>query len=145
MSKPNSGFYNGTLGSKAQLIQELRNQNIKFSEHDILFITRDKTRQIIWLETGNKSAGLKHILDGNGTTRGHADDFQNAFGISRSDVPAYLEQVISNGTVVSNTLKPAGRQMGFERTYYYNGEHHVIVGLGTNGLIVSAYPIRKRK
>ena len=33
----------------------------------------------------------------------------------------------------------------YERTYYYNGEHYVVTGIGTNGYIVSAYPKRIRK
>lgn len=35
--------------------------------------------------------------------------------------------------------------MGYERVYYYEGEYHVVVGVGTNGFIVSAYPHRHRK
>ena len=101
--------------------------------------------QIVWLEKGNSNAGLKHILDGNGKTPGHAADFQRAFGISRSEVPAYIEKVITNGTVVNNKLKPVGNRMGYERTYYYNGEHYVVTGIGTNGYIVSAYPKRVQK
>ena len=145
MSKGTSGHFSGTSGAKSQLIQELKDNNIKFSEKDMRFIAKDKTGQTIWLESGNSNAGLKHILDGNGTTKGHADDFQKAFGISRSEVPTYLESVITNGTVVSNKLKPIGKRMGYERTYYYNGNYHVVTGIGTNGFIVSAYPKRMRK
>lgn len=142
MSKGGSGHFSGTSGTRAQLIQELKSSNTKFSEKDMLFITKDKTGQTVWLEKGSSGAGLKHILDGDGTTTGHANDFQKAFGISRSEVPAYLEKVISNGKVVSNTLKPIGNRMGYERVYYYNGNYHVVTGIGTNGFIVSAYPKR---
>ena len=145
MSKSTSGHFNGTGGSKAQLIQELKSKNIKFSEKDIQFITKDKTGQTVWLESGNSGAGLKHILDGNGTTKGHAGDFQRAFGVSRNQVPAYLEKVISNGKIVDNKIKPIGKRMGYERTYYYNGNYHVVTGIGTNGFIVSAYPKHVRK
>lgn len=144
MSKSGSGHFKGTGGTRAELIQELKNNNIKFSEKDIQFITRDKTGQIVWLETGNSSAGLNHILEGNGITKGHAGDFQKAFGLSKSEVPAYLEKVISNGDVVSNTLKPIGNHMGYERVYYYNGNYHMVTGIGTNGFIVSAYPKRMK-
>ena len=113
MSKSTSGHFSGTNGSKAQLIQELKNQNIKFSENDVRFITKDKTGQTVWLENGNSSAGLKHILDGNGKTKGHAEDFQKAFGISRADVPAYLEKVITNGRIVNYKMKPIGNRMGY--------------------------------
>lgn len=145
MSKGGSGLFKGTSGSQSALISELKSKNVKISESDVKFVTRDKTGQIVWLEKGNAGAGLKHILDGNGATKGHAEDFQRAFGISRSEIPAYIERVVTNGTVVDNKLKPIGTRMGYERTYYYNGEYHVVTGIGTNGFIVSAYPKRIRK
>ena len=145
MSKGSSGYFSGTNGAKSQLIQELKDNNIKFSEKDIQFITKDKTGQTVWLESGSSGAGLKHILDGNGNTKGHAGDFQKAFGISRADIPAYLEKVITNGKIVENKIKPIGKRMGYERTYYYNGNYHVVTGIGTNGFIVSAYPKHIRK
>ncbi len=140
MSKPVSNSFKGTNGEKTALIQELESNGIKFSEKDMVFITKDKTGQTVWLEEGNNSAGLKHIIDGNGTTKGHAEDFKNAFGITKSQIPTYLEKVITQGTVVSNTLKPIGNRMGYERVYYYKGNYHVVTGIGDNGFIVSAYP-----
>lgn len=145
MSKGYSGHFKGTGGTRSQLIQELRDNKVKFSEKDIKFITKDKTGQTVWLENGNPGAGLKHILDGNGSTKGHADDFQKALGISRENVPAYLEKVISNGKIIENRIKPIGNRMGYERVYYYNGNYHIVTGIGTNGFIVSAYPKRIRK
>lgn len=47
----------------------------------------------------------------------------------------------SDGQVVSNTLKITNGRQGFERIYYYDGKHYVLTGIGTNGFIVSAYPI----
>lgn len=145
MSKGGSGLFKGTNGGKTELITELKSKNIKFSQSDIKFVTRDKTGQIVWLENGNASAGLKHILDGNGTTKGHAGDFQRAFGISKSEIPGYIEKVVTYGSIVDNKLKPIGKRMGYERTYYYNGEYYIVTGIGSNGFIVSAYPKRIRK
>ena len=65
-----SGSAIGNAGSDGEkeidenLKKELRNSNIKFNEKDMVFITRDKTGQIFWLENGNSSAGLKHIMYG---------------------------------------------------------------------------------
>ena len=129
--------------TRTKLIQELQKRNIKFTEEDLLFITKDATNQIVWLEKGNANAGLEHIVNGNGITKGHSQDFFNAFGIEKEDIPAYLEKAITNGTVVESILKPVGKHQGYERTYYYNGNYYVLVGIGTNGFIVSAYPKRK--
>ncbi len=139
------GGFGGTQGarnaeSKSQLIAELRSSGTKFSLEDMIFITRDQTGQIIWLEQGSPSAGLEHILNGNGRTPGHADDFARAFGISRDRIPQYLKEVITHGKVVSNEIRTISGRQGYTRTYFYNGNYQIVTGIGTNGFIVSAYP-----
>ena len=139
------GFGNGTKGAQdaqtKSLINELEKSGVKFTKEDVVFVTKDATGQTVWLERGNKSAGLEHILNGDGKTPGHAADFKNAFGINRDNIPAFLSNVITNGQVVSSTLKITNGRQGFERIYYYDGKHYVLTGIGTNGFIVSAYPI----
>jgi hypothetical protein len=39
-------------------LPELAASGFKFTANEIVFIAKDKTGQLIWLETGNKSAGL---------------------------------------------------------------------------------------
>ena len=107
-----------------------------------MFITKDKTGQIVWLEKGNQSAGLEHILNGNGKSPGHAADFERAVGISRENLPSFLKCVISNGDVISNVIKIVNNRKGYERIYQYNGKHYVLTGIGTNGFIVTAYPVK---
>lgn len=70
-----SGLHGGfgrTKGSEdsetARLIDELEKNKIKFTKEDIIFITRDETGRIVWLEKGIFSAGLEHILNDNGKT-----------------------------------------------------------------------------
>lgn len=142
------GGFGGTNGANANesgsLIKELERNGVKFTKNNIVFITKDQTGQIVWLETGNKSAGLSHILDGDGVTTGHAADFERAFGVSREEIPNYLEKVIRHGTVVDNKIVKKGFQEGYERTYYYEGKHYVIAGIGTNGFVISAYPKKKK-
>lgn len=146
-----TGFHGGfgeTSGANANeswsLIKELERNGVKFTKENIVFITKDQTGQIVWLETGNKSAGLSHILDGDGVTTGHAADFERAFGVSREQIPNYLEKVIRHGTVVDNKIVKKGSREGYERTYYYEGKHYVITGIGTNGFVISAYPKKKK-
>ncbi len=131
---------NETQDIRQRLIDELIQDNVKISVDDVVFITRDKSNQIVWLEKGNSAAGLEHILNGDGKKPGHANDFEKAFGILRDQIPEYLNKVISNGTIVSNQLVQRGINKGFERIYYYEGKHYVVTGIGTNGFIVSAYP-----
>ena len=142
------GFGDGTKGARdnltaqeAALIKDLEEKGIKFTKEDIVFITKDGTGQTVWLEKGSPSAGLEHILNGNGTSSGHASEFEKAFGISKEQIPSFLRNVISNGRIVSNTIKVVNGRKGFERIYYYDGKHYVLTGIGTNGFIVTAYPI----
>ena len=84
---------------------------------------------------------MEHILNGDGKSPGHAADSDRAFGIQRESIPYFLKNVISNGKVVSNTLKLVNGRQGYERIYYYDGKHYVLTGIGTNGFLVSAYPV----
>lgn len=146
-----AGFHGGfgkTQGTKdntaANLITGLEKNGVKFTKENIVFITKDATGQTVWLEKGNAFIGLEHILNGDGRTQGHAADFERAFGVTGDAIPSYLEKIISNGAVVSNKLVKKGSREGYERTYYYEGNHYVITGIGTNGFIVSAYPKKKK-
>lgn len=143
-----TGFYGGfgrtnksNVNESDILIKELEKNDVKFTKENIVFITKDQTGQIVWLETGNKSAGLSHILDGDGITSGHAADFERAFGVPRNQIPSFLNSIVSKGTVVSNELRIINGREGFERVYYYNNKYYVLAGIGTNGFIVTAYPV----
>ncbi|MBD5101315.1 MAG: toxin [Subdoligranulum sp.] len=127
------------------LIAELEKNGTKFTKENIVFITKDQTGQIVWLEKGNSFAGLEHILNGNGKSSGHAADFEKAFGVTRDNIPSYLEKVITNGEVVRNEIVKKGSRSGYERIYYYEGNYYVMTGVGTNGFIISAYPIRRKE
>lgn len=143
-----AGFHGGfgnTEGARDNetnnLIAELEKRGVKFTREDIVFITKDGTGQTVWLEKGNPSAGFEHILNGDGKSPGHAADFEKAFGISRMQIPMFLKNIVSKGQIVSNNLKIVNRRNGYERIYYYEGKHYVLAGIGTNGFIVTAYPI----
>lgn len=142
------GGFGNTQGAKNneanKLIEELERNGVKFSKEDIVFITKDRTGQTIWLEKGNSTAGLEHIINGNGKTPGHGKDFEKAFGVSKDQIPNYLKRVISQGKIVSNNLVKKGNKECFERIYYYEGNYYVVAGIGTNGFIVSAYPKKMR-
>ena len=74
---------------------------------------------------------------------GHAKDFKNIFGITREKIPSFLKKVFSNGTIVKEKNVTRKGKNGFERIYKYRGKYLIISAIGTNGFIVSAYPINK--
>lgn len=135
------GKTQGAAEDEESLIAELEKNGVKFSKKNIIFITRDKTGKIIWLEKGNKSAGLEHILNGNGKSKGHASDFEKAFGIPKTKIPDFLKDVIEKGKIISNVKETVNGRTGYKCIYYYGGKHYVVYGIGTNGFIVTAFPI----
>lgn len=119
-----------------QGIREFENAKVKFKKEDVLFVTRDKTGQLIWLEKGNDSAGLEHILK-------HKFDFYNTVKIKEDDIPEYLRKAITYGVVVKNKVKMIHGRQGYERVYKYDSKYYILAGIGLNGFVVSAYPTKK--
>ena len=127
--------------AKAQLIdetlvEELRRQKVKFNLKDMVFITRDKTGQTIWLEKGADAAGLAHL-----EKRGHIKDLADKFGVDETSVPFLMRNIIKNGAILSSkTVIRRGRE-GIERIYEYEGRRIVLAAIDANGFLVSMYPI----
>lgn len=121
------------------LIQELEDANVKFTKEDIVFIIRDPTGQIVWLEKGNSSVGLKHIL------ARHAKHFEKKYGIQSSDIPSYIQEVVRSGKMISNTVSVRKGRETIQKIYEYQGERYLLIAQGTNGFIVSAYPVKRPK
>ncbi len=68
------------------LIEELRQSDAKFSREKMIFVTRDATGQIVWLEEGNKAAGLNHLK-----ARGHMSSSQSTSASMRKPFPGCSE------------------------------------------------------
>lgn len=137
-----TGFHGGfgnTEGAKNNethnLIKELESNGVKFSKEDIVFITKDKTGQTIWLEKGNSAAGLEHII------QRHSRDFAEKHGINSANISTYLKQVFLNGKIEYARQTYKSGKTGYEKLYNYKGQYYLLTGVGTNGFIVTAYPI----
>ena len=119
------------------LITEMEASGVKFTRKDVIFTARDSTGQIVWLEKGNKIAGYIHL-----ESRGHVEQIAKKFGVSGPEVPRLLRNVIRDGHIVSNKIRKTNGREGYERIYEYNGERILLVGIGLNGFMVSAYPLK---
>lgn len=122
-----------------KLIQELKDNNIKFNEKEVLFITKDKTNQTVWLEKGNENAGFEHIK------ARHGDDFVKAFNFNEDTLHESLYSVIKYGDVIDNHIEVRNGIPSITRVYNYEGKYYLLTGIGTNGFIVSARPQKKEK
>ena len=117
------------------IVSEMERNNIKFAKEDLIFTTKDKTGQLIFLEKGNSSAGLKHI------EQRHTEDFVEKHKIQASQVSKHIHSVFTQGDLeYSRTTVKKGKE-GFERLYKYKGKYYLLSGVGTNGFVVSAYPL----
>lgn len=134
-----SGGYSNTKGASSSeaLVKQLEQSGVKFSKKDMVFVTKDKTGQVVWLEKGNASSGLQHIVSR------HADDFQSKHGVSKSQISNHLNVVFTSGKVEYSRITQKNGKPGYERLYSHNGKYYLLTGVGTNGYIVSAYPINQ--
>lgn len=123
---------NGDL-SKEEMAKILREMGVKFNEEDLVFLTKDKQNQTVWLEKGNDFRGLKHI------TTEHTDHFRDEFGVKQGDIPSFLQNVLRNGTLVRSRIVYKGGKPGYEKIYKW-GNKYILFAIGTNGFIVTAYP-----
>lgn len=132
MGAGNSGLYKNTNGAlkPEHLMVELRRSGVKFTEEDVVMVTKTKKNELVWLENGNDSRGQKHIV------YGHERDFKNKFGVNKESIPSTIKDIFRNGKEINSRRKNGG----LEKVYLYKGEYIVIKGVGTNGFIVSVYP-----
>ena len=125
------------------MINILTELNVKFYKDDLIFVSKDKTGQIVWLEEGNEDAGLKHILYGD-DNNGHLIDFINYFNIKEEQIIDTIKDVISNWKVEYSIIKPVYNRDGYEKMYSKD-DKYMLAGIGLNGFITSIYPFKKNK
>lgn len=123
------------LISKAPLLAELLKSGVKISPKNVVFTAKDKNGQVVWLENGNATKGLEHI-------KKHTNDFIRKHNIQEKRLVCHLRNVIKYGVVVHSQEKILSNgKMGLEKIYLYKGKYYTLGAIGTNGYIVSMYPI----
>lgn len=131
MSKGSSHLFSGTSGEGKALIDEVIANGEKISPDKVVMITRDPRGKIVWLETGNASSGLQHIINQ------HGHEF-NGKGISNEDISDYVLEAVYQGHIVGTQGKRNPRTV-YE--FIYNGQkQRIAVQVGSNGYIVGANP-----
>lgn len=124
---------NSLIDSK--IVSEMERNHVKFTKANLVFTTKDKTGQIIFLETGNDGAGLKHIQ------QRHIQDFVEKHKIQAQQITEHIHSVFKYGDLEYSRLTLKNGKEGFERLYKYKGNYYLLSGVGTNGFVVSAYPL----
>lgn len=123
---------------KKEYLNELLSLGVKCNINDIIFITKDKSGQLVWLETGNENAGLIHIINR------HNTDYVNLFG-PEVDISSVICEIITNGKIISSHDVIRNGNKGYEKIYDFQGNHYMLSAIGDNGFIVSSFPISIKK
>lgn len=129
-----SGYsgYAHTKGAESRfkpqkLLDELKNSGVKYTEKDVILVTKNYDGKLLWLEKGNKKSGLKHIMDG------HENNFKD------TNVPALIK-ILTSQKPISHYEKHNGKQLSDIYIYKKNGKTYLLA-YGSNGYIVTFYRI----
>jgi WXG100 family type VII secretion target len=115
------------------LVAEVVAAGHKISPTEVVRIARAPDGRVVWLERGDASSGLSHLLLAERIAR-----FVEV-GVAPTDIPGLAVRAILEG-------RPVGRK-GRDGTIYDvdigGGRHrHVVVVVGSNGYLITAYPVR---
>lgn len=121
------------------LLEELIKNGVKISINDVVFTAKDKSGQVVWLENGNIGKGLEHI-------KKHTNEFIAKHNIQENHLVGHLKNIIKKGKVISSQYKTLSNgRVGLEKIYLYKGNYYTLGAIGTNGYIVSMYPLNGGK
>lgn len=118
-------------------IKKLEDAKVKFNKDDVLFVVRDESNQLIWLEKGNIKVGLEHIKFR------HTKDFKKKFKIDPEEIPNLVKDIIKNSKILFCDIGYRNGILCLTKYYLYKNEYYVLGAIGVNGFISSIYPISK--
>jgi hypothetical protein len=117
-------------GSDPKLMQEAIDSGVKINPDNVVGITRDVNGQIVWLETGNNSAGLQHILR-------HAPELEQ-LGITKEEIPNTLLNILNKEKPIGYVVGKAGTNRNIYPIDVNGTTKYVGISVGSNGFIVGA-------
>ncbi|KAL9647727.1 hypothetical protein ABK040_015215 [Willaertia magna] len=126
-----------------ETIEEIHNLDhiINYFTHynEINSNSKQKLKQIeIYLEKGNSSSGLIHILER------HAEQFTQKFNVAPNEISDFIKNIILNGNYnyFGYTLKESkiNKKLHLAIIYQIDCNKFLRVAIGKNGYIVSAVP-----
>jgi len=116
----------------ADLMEELANSGVKYTEEDVLMVTRNSNGDLLWLETGKEDAGLVHIL------AEHESQFRDRNIDGAERIVELLHEILQSTPIRG----PRPSHNGYEAIFEHNQKLY-LVGYGTNGFVVSFRPFSR--
>jgi hypothetical protein len=123
-----------------ELIDALSKNTVNFDEPDVLatgiMVNGEELAgagQIVFLENGDEKAGLIHIA------KRHTDDFAT-LGVQPGDIKNVVMKALTEGRFMGYRAKAKDPAPIFE-TMFNEQNMKIAVAVGTNGYVVTAYPL----
>ena len=116
------------------MLKPLIEAKVKFNPNEVLFVSRDSSGQMIWLEEGNENVGLKHIITH------HSKNFYDKLGIDEKQILFTIKDILTFGKIEYIRTRNFGKYDGYEKLIYYRSQYYFLSAIGKNGFIVSIYP-----
>jgi hypothetical protein len=116
------------------LIQQMVQQGINFTQNALKFTVKNKSGSIIFLETGNANAGLQHIIE-----RHWKPTELMKFFNSQDEMIEKLFISLRDKNFISKVEKNGGLEFVYEVETKL-GARQFKLGVGTNGFIVTFFP-----
>ena len=69
----------------------------------------------------------------------------STFLLFLGNIASHINDIITSGNIEYSRTKKRGNREGIEKLYSHNGKYYLLTGIGTNGFIVSAYPIDEKE
>ena len=113
----------------------MEKKGVKFDRAQVIAAEKLPDGRIVFLETGNSKAGLKHIVEG------HGQDFAKA-GIPEDQIPDAIMKAVTEGELDGMQGKPP-RGRPIYKVKISGQEKRIAVTTGSNGFIVGANSCRK--
>ena len=116
-----------------KLISELVENGVKVSEEKVVGIIKVNDK-IIFLETGNINAGLKHIIDR------HGKDFAK-LNVKKDEISSFIMNTVKN----KKPIGKYGKGGDVYKVIANKKEKFMVIVKGNNGYIVTAHPLKEKE
>ncbi|WP_145591896.1 DUF637 domain-containing protein [Yersinia rochesterensis] len=111
------------------LLEELATNGVKFTPENVLATARTPSGQIVFLEKGSATAGLRHIVVE------HGSQFAK-IGVSEVQIPRVVMKAVADGKIVGYQGSGIGRPI--YETVINGQKYNIAITVGNNGYIVGA-------
>lgn len=135
------GIFENSINQIERLreINLLEDANVKYDRENLVFAVKDSSGRLYWLEQGNESVGLQHII------ARHKNDFINVYGVDEKNIAGFIKNLVLSGKKIAERTRIKDGKITIQQNYLYHDKYYTLNAVGTNGFIVSCYPMKMKE